>query len=434
MNVAQLIGRKRDGAELSGDEIRAFLGGYTRGEIPDYQVSALLMAVFFRGMSDAELDAWTDAMIRSGVTLDLSALPGPKIDKHSTGGVGDKVSLPLAPIAAACGVRVPMISGRGLGHTGGTLDKLESIPGMDVKVDKARFLRVLDDTGLVFAGQTADICPADRKLYALRDVTGTVESIPLISSSIMSKKLAEGIDGLVLDIKVGSGAFMKDLERARLLARTMIRIGTGRGIKVKAVLTRMEQPLGLACGNGVETAEGIEVLHGRGPEDLREAVLHLTAWMLVLGGVRGDVEGAKALCLEKIRGGEALDRMRRVVAAQGGDARVVDDPGLLPAGKHRATLAAPESGWVARIDAFTIGMACIDLGAGRARAEDGVDPGAGMLLAAKVGARVEKGAPLATLMSGDGARLAPALARAAGAYAISPSPVAPEGSLIIEEL
>ena len=433
MNVPQLIVKKRDGGVLGADEIRGLIAGFTAGAIPEYQMASLLMAIYFRGMKDYELDAWTEAMIQSGSGMRFDEIAGPKIDKHSTGGVGDKVSLSLAPIAAACGVYVPMISGRGLGHTGGTLDKLESL-GMNVQLDSGLFREVLKQTGLVFAGQTQDICPADRKLYSLRDVTGTVESIPLIASSIMSKKLAEGIDGLVLDIKVGKGAFMKDRQSAALLARTMQRIGEGRGVKVKAVLTAMNQPLGRACGNGVEAAEAIEMLQGKGPEDYREIVLHLAAWMLVLGGRASSVTQGRALCDEKIRSGEALDRMRRVVAAQGGDAAAVDDPARVPVGRYGADIRAQASGWVRSLDAYRIGVACVALGAGRVKADDIVDFGAGIILQRKTGDKVAQGEVLATLHTSSEERLEEGARLALQAYEISPGAVERPTKLILEEI
>jgi pyrimidine-nucleoside phosphorylase len=433
MNVPQLIIKKRDGGVLSTEEIRGLIEGFTAGTVPPYQVASLLMAVYFRGMKDYELDAWTEAMIRSGRSLNLEGLTGPKIDKHSTGGVGDKVSLSLAPIAAACGVCVPMISGRGLGHTGGTLDKLESL-GMNVQLDGGSLRKVLEETGLVFAGQTQDICPADRKLYSLRDVTGTVESIPLIASSIMSKKLAEGIDGLVLDIKVGRGAFMKDRQSAALLARTMQRIGEGKGVKVKAILTAMDQPLGRACGNSVEVAEAIEMLQGKGPEDYRELVLHLTAWMLVLGGRATSVPQARAMCDEKIRSGEALERMRRVVAAQGGDSAAVDDRSRLPVGRYGADIKAPASGWVKNLDAYRIGLACVALGAGRVEADEKIDFGAGINLHRKTGDKVAQGEVLATLRTSSEGRLEEGARLALEAYEIGTAAAESPGSIILEEI
>ena len=433
MNVPQLIIKKRNNGVLAPEELKYIIKGFTDGSIPGYQVSALLMAVYFRGMKEEELDVWTDAMIDSGTTIDLDHLKGAKIDKHSTGGVGDKVSLALAPLAASCGVLVPMISGRGLGHTGGTLDKLESL-GMDVTLGSEAFLGVLEKTGLVFAGQTEDIVPADRRLYALRDVTGTVESVPLIASSIMSKKLAEGIEGLVLDVKVGAGAFMRDIEKARELAGTMVRIGSGRGVKVKAVMTAMDQPLGRACGNGIEAAEAIDMLHGKGPEDFKEVTLHLTAWMLVLGGAAAGIDEARKMCEQKIESGEALERMKKVVALQGGDAAMVDDPARCPVGEFSADISAPAAGWVTAIDARAVGYACIALGAGRVKAGDSVDFGAGIYLHKKTGERVEKGERLATLYSSTREKLEEASAIALGAYETGDADPGAKDAVILDEM
>jgi pyrimidine-nucleoside phosphorylase/thymidine phosphorylase len=397
-------------------------------------MSALLMAIYYRGMEEGELDVWTDVMLGSGAVIDLSDVGGPMVDKHSTGGVGDKVSLILAPLAAACGVGVPMISGRGLGHTGGTLDKLESIPGMRVDLDVRAFKRVLGEAGLVFAGQTEDLCPADRKLYALRDVTGTVESIPLIASSIMSKKLAEGIDGLVLDVKVGRGAFMKTVEQARELAGTMVRIGEARGKRTRAVLTSMDHPLGRAAGNAVEVRESVEVLRGGGPGDTRELVVHLTAWMLVLGGAEDAHEEAALRCERALDSGEAFERLLKVTELQGGDPRALEDPSRLPLGGHSRPITAPTDGWVESVDAMAIGRACVTLGAGRMRSADGVDPGAGIFLHAKAGEKIAAGERLATLHASDGARIEPAAALAQEGFRIGPEPTSGEYRLIMEEI
>ncbi|MBW2263287.1 MAG: thymidine phosphorylase, partial [Deltaproteobacteria bacterium] len=381
-----------------------------------------------------ELDVWTDVMLGSGTVIDLDDLDGPKVDKHSTGGVGDKVSLVLAPLAAACGVYVPMISGRGLGHTGGTLDKLESIPGMSVDVDVEAYRRILAQAGLVFAGQTENLCPADRKLYALRDVTGTVESIPLIASSIMSKKLAEGIDALVLDVKVGRGAFMKTLEDARDLAGTMVRIGEGRGKRVRAVLTSMDVPLGRAAGNSVEVRESVDVLRGEGPEDTRRIVLHLTACMLVLGGVEGDHGEALSRCEKALDSGAALERLMKVVELQGGDPRALEEPERLPLGDHDLDVTAKKGGYVTGMDAMAIGRATVALGAGRLRSEDDVDPGAGVIMHRKPGEAVDAGERLATLHASDASRLEPAAAHVEGGYDIGPEPPAGKARLIMEEV
>ncbi len=434
LDVPAIIRKKRDGGELAPDEMRGLLEAYTRGDVPDYQMSALLMAIYMKGMQRAELDVWTDVMLGSGTVIDLGDLDGPKVDKHSTGGVGDKVSLMLAPLAAACGVYVPMISGRGLGHTGGTLDKLESIPGMSVSVDEEAYRRILAQAGLVFAGQTEDLCPADRKLYALRDVTGTVESIPLIASSIMSKKLAEGIDALVLDVKVGKGAFMKTLEDARDLAGTMVRIGEGRGKRVRAVLTSMDVPLGRAAGNGVEVRESVDVLRGGGPGDTRQIVLHLTACMLVLGGVEDDHGAALARCEKALDSGAALKRFIKVVELQGEDPRSIEEPERLPVGEHSLDVLADQGGYVTGIDAMAIGRATVALGAGRLRSEDDVDPGAGVIMHRKPGEAVGKGERLATLLASDASRLEPAARHAGGGYEIGPEPPAARAGLIMEEV
>jgi pyrimidine-nucleoside phosphorylase len=434
LDVPAIIRQKRDGRSLEPAEMRALLEIYARGGVPDYQMSALLMAIYYSGMAEDELDVWTDVMLHSGAVMDLADIEGPKVDKHSTGGVGDKVSLMLAPIAAACGVRVPMISGRGLGHTGGTLDKLESIPGMDVKLDVGRFRMVLGEAGLVFAGQTEDLCPVDRKLYALRDVTGTVESIPLIASSIMSKKLAEGIDGLVLDVKVGGGAFMKTLDRARELARTMVRIGAGRGKTVRAVLTSMDAPLGRAAGNGVEVAESVDVLRGEGPADTTALVMHLSAWMLVIGGIEADHDAALERCRRAVSSGEALERLLMVTELQGGDPRALEDTSRLPLGAHSVTARAGGRGWVRTLDAMAIGRACVLLGAGRMRSDDAVDHGAGVILHAKAGDPVDAGDALATLHASDPSRLDGAMRMAASGYDIGPEPPAEVTNLVMEEI
>ncbi|HEX6836670.1 MAG TPA: thymidine phosphorylase, partial [Polyangia bacterium] len=387
MNAVELIRRKRDGGALAPDEIAAFVRGVTDGAVPDYQAAALLMAIYFRGLDGAELAALTDAMLHSGDVLDLADIPGAKVDKHSTGGVGDKISLHLAPAVAACGVLVPMISGRGLGHTGGTLDKLEAIPGFTVNLDESRFRAVLRECGLALIGQTERLAPADKRLYALRDVTGTVESIPLIAASIMSKKLAEGIDGLVLDVKVGSGAFMKTPERARELARTLVDIGRRAGKRVTAFLTDMDQPLGRWIGNAVEVHESLMVLQGHGEPDLVELTLTLGAEMLVLGGAARDVDDGRARIGRALADGSALARFRRCVALQGG---------AIPDSEQRWFPAAHEkvdagAGYVQRIDAEAVGLAALRLGAGRTRKEDAIDPGAWVRLMAKVGERVEPG-------------------------------------------
>jgi pyrimidine-nucleoside phosphorylase len=391
------IRKKRDGGELSNAEIQSLVNAYTRGDIPDYQVSAWLMAVVLRGMTRAETAALTDAMLHSGETLDLSSLPQKKVDKHSTGGVGDKTSLVLAPLAATAGVTVPMISGRGLGHTGGTLDKLESIPGFNVNLSVSQFRKVLETCGCAMIGQTAEIAPADRKLYALRDVTATVESPYLICASIMSKKLAEGIDALVLDVKTGSGAFMKNEEDAGFLAELMVETGERMGKQVVALITDMDQPLGNMIGNALEVVEVIEVLRGKGPEDLRQLCLHLSGWMLYLAGSSGSVAQGKQRSESLIASGEALARFRQMVQLQGGDPRAIDDPKRLPQAEYTTEVLSKDAGYVVSIQTEQIGTACVILGGGRERKEDSVDPAVGIILHKKVGDRVSKGESLATI-------------------------------------
>jgi len=392
-----VIRKKRDGIELSRHEIEGLVNAYTRGDIPDYQVSAWLMAVVLKGMTRPETAALTDAMLHSGDVLDLSSLPAKKVDKHSTGGVGDKTSLVLAPLAAAAGIAVPMISGRGLGHTGGTLDKLEAIPGFNVNLSVSEFRHVLEKCGCAMIGQTAEIAPADRKLYALRDVTGTVESPYLICASIMSKKLAEGIDALVLDVKTGSGAFMKSEKDAAFLAELMVETGERMGTKVVALITDMDQPLGNKIGNALEVVEVVEVLRGGGPEDLRELCLELAAWMLRLGGVARTVAEGKQSSADLISSGKALEKFRQMVELQGGDVRVIDDSNRLPQAQHTLQVLSAKAGYVTAVQCEQIGTACVILGGGRERKEDSVDPAVGIVLHKKVGDRVSAGEPLATI-------------------------------------
>lgn len=392
-----VIRKKRDGIELSRDEIEGLVSGYTTGDIPDYQVSVWLMAVVLRGMTRPETTALTDAMLHSGDVLDLSSLRARKVDKHSTGGVGDKTSLVLAPLAAAAGIAVPMISGRGLGHTGGTLDKLEAIPGFNVNLSVAEFRRVLETCGCAMIGQTAEIAPADRKLYALRDVTGTVESPYLICASIMSKKLAEGIDALVLDVKTGSGAFMKNEKDAAFLAELMVETGERMGKQMIALITNMDQPLGKMIGNALEVVEVIEVLRGGGPEDLRELCLELAGWMLHLGGVCKTVAEGKQQSAKLISSGQALEKFQQLVELQGGNPRVIDDPKRLPQAQHTMQVASAKAGYLASMQCEQIGTACVILGGGRERKEDSIDPAVGIVLHKKVGDRVAFGEPLATI-------------------------------------
>ncbi|HEY2393286.1 MAG TPA: thymidine phosphorylase [Candidatus Angelobacter sp.] len=411
MLVTDLIRKKRDGAELQRTEIEFLVNGYTRDEIPDYQMSAWLMAVLLRGMSRAELAALTESMLNSGQVLDFSELPAAKVDKHSTGGVGDKTSLIIAPIVAAGGVYVPMISGRGLGHTGGTLDKLESIPGFNVNLSVSDFRRVLVQCGAGLIGQTKEIAPADKKLYALRDVTGTVESPYLICASIMSKKLAEGIDALVLDVKTGSGAFMKSEKDAVFLAELMVETGQRLGKRISALITDMNQPLGRAVGNALEVAECIEVLNGhrsdgQGSEDLRELSLVLAAWMFLLAKRVRTVDEGRELAEQMISSGKAREKFREMIHLQGGNADVMDNPGLLPQAQHKADVKSPASGFVTSIMSEQIGIAGVLLGGGRAKKEDTVDPAVGIMVHKKVGDRVSAGDALCTVYYNSAERFA----------------------------
>ena len=418
MNVVELIETKRDGGTLSDEEITWLITRYTAGSLPDYQMASLAMAVFLRGLDPSELAAWTTAMMHSGEALDFSHLAAPKVDKHSTGGVGDKVSIPLAPIVAACGVAIPMISGRGLGHTGGTLDKLESIPGFRTQLSLSEFTDVVNHHGLVLAGQSDAVVPADRKLYALRDATGTVPSIPLIASSIMSKKLAEDLDALILDVKVGVGAFMSDLANARELAETMVGIGTHHGVRTIAVLTAMDTPLGREVGNASEIRESLDVLSGDGPDDLVEVTMALGSEMLRAAGVADGDADARAQMRHAISSGAAIERFADVIAAQDGDPRVVEDRSLLPIADRTATIDASRDGVVTLCHARRIGIAAMRLGAGRERKEDTIDPGVGITLEAKPGDPVEEGQPLATLRYRHPARLQEALRVLEGAFEI----------------
>lgn len=397
MTPAQTVRRKRDGIELPDDEIRAFFDGYARGTVEEYQMSAFLMAVYYRGLSAAELAVLVDVMIESGATADLGAVPGTKVDKHSTGGVGDKVSIVLAPLVASLGVPVPMMSGRGLGHTGGTVDKLESIPGFRTDLSLREFSDQMQRIGCALIAQTGEIAPLDRRLYALRDVTATVESIPLIASSIMSKKIAEGIDALVLDVKVGSGAFLPERDRAEELARTMIGIGRRRGRSVVALLTAMDRPLGHAIGNALEVEECVHALHGEGPADLRELTLALAAEMLVLGNAAPDTTAAREAARAALDDGRALDKMREIIAAQGGNPSVLDDPAILPQAEARRVVHATETGTVTRMDVRAIGEAAVELGAGRRALGDAIDPAVGFHITVKPGDRVERDQPIGTV-------------------------------------
>jgi len=414
-DAVDLIRTKRDGGTLADADIRWLIAAYTDGRIADEQMSAMAMAIFFRGLQPAELRAWTDAMVASGRRLDLSAVPAPTVDKHSTGGVGDKVSLILAPLVASCGAAVPQLSGRGLGHTGGTLDKLEAIPGWRAGLSASEFVDMLSTVGCVICAAGADLAPADRKLYALRDVTGTVESIPLIASSIMSKKIAEGTDALVLDVKVGSGAFMRERAAARELAQTMVRLGSEHSVRTTALLTAMDVPLGRAVGNAVEVAESVEVLRGGGPDDLIAVTLELAREMLALAGfdaAQADHDPAAALA-----DGRAFAKYREMIAGQGGDP---DAP--LPAAAHAQVVPAAADGWLRHLDALAVGTAAWRLGAGRARKEDTVSAGAGVICLAKPGERVQQGQPLLELRTDEPARFGRAMQALDGGIEIGAEP------------
>ena len=430
MRAVDLIRKKRDNLALTRGEIEAFVAGATDGSWPDYQLSALLMAIVLRGMSDEETAWLTEGMARSGARFDLQGLPGRKVDKHSTGGVGDKTSLVVAPLAAACGVTVPMMSGRGLGHTGGTLDKLESIAGFRVDFPAREIVDALADVGCVIVGQTRDIAPADRRLYRLRDVTATVESIPLITASIMSKKLAEGIDGLVLDVKVGCGAFMKSLGDAEQLARSMVRAGQLAGVRTEALLTRMDAPLGRAVGNAVEVIESIETLRGQGPRDLTELSVILAARMVAMADRAETIGDAERKVREAMASGAGLDRFRRMVARQGGDPGIADEPSRLGLAPGREYARAPRAGYVTGLDAMLIGRAAAALGAGRATAEDRIDHGVGIRVLASLGALVRTGESVLELIHRDGNGLHEATALAVRAIELGGAPPLPQPLLV----
>ena len=410
MLIPSLIQHKRDGNPIAAGDWTRLIADYTAGKVPDYQMSALLMAVVFRGLAPEELSALTDAMLDSGDRLRFDGFPVPRVDKHSTGGVGDKVSLLLAPMVASCGVAVPMMSGRGLGHTGGTLDKLESIPGMRTGISLRDARTQVEQIGCAMLGQTPEIAPADRKLYALRDVTGTVESIPLISASIMSKKLAEGLNGLVLDVKTGSGAFIPEPARAIELATTMIGIGEARGCPTVALLTAMDRPLGRACGHSLEVEEALEGLQGRGPDDLMEVTYALGVEMLLLVGAAKDRADGRRKLEESVSSGRALETFGRIVEAQGGNRAVVDDPAILPQAGAVEVYRAPRSGVVAAVEPRRVGRAIMELGGGRVRIEDRIDPAVGFVITVKPGDQVRSGDPIASVFARDDASLAGGLA------------------------
>ena len=405
MLAIRLIERKRDGGRIEPGEWRALLGAYMAGHVPDYQMAAFLMAVYLRGLDREETAALTEAMLRSGGALDLRAITAPRIDKHSTGGVGDKVSLVLAPLAASVGIVVPMMSGRGLGHTGGTLDKLDSIPGFRSDLTLARARAQHERIGCVLLGQTGEIAPVDRKLYALRDATATVESIPLIAASIMSKKLAEGLTGLVLDVKRGTGSFLQTLDRGLELAETMIALGAAHGCPVVALLTAMDRPLGRACGNALETEEAIHSLRGEGPADLMEVTYALAAEMMMLAGMVADHAAALALLSNAIKSGAAAEKFKQIIEAQGGNPAVVDDPALLPQAEAIELFRASRRGFVAQIEPRAVGRGIIALGGGRTTMADAVDPAVGFVITAKPGDWVEAGEPIASVFARDEAGL-----------------------------
>lgn len=430
MRIIDIIRKKRDNRELSSAEVQAVIDGYTRGDFPDYQMSAFLMAALIRGMSRAELAALTEAMLHSGQVLDFAELQGAKVDKHSTGGVGDKTSLVLAPLVAAGGVYVPMISGRGLGHTGGTLDKLEAIPGFNVNFSLEQFRNTLEKVGCAMIGQTAEIAPADKKIYALRDVTGTVESPYLICASIMSKKLAEGVDGLILDVKTGSGAFMKQMQDSEFLATLMVETGKRMGKKMVALITDMDQPLGNYVGNSLEVVECLDILEGRGAADLRELCIVEAAWMFYIAGRSGTVEEGRALSEKLIANGAAMEKFREMVKAQGGDERIVDERSRLPQAKAKVDVAAEEGGFVNAIDCERVGVASLVLGGGREKKEDSIDPAVGVIVHKKVGDAVEGGEPLCTIHYNSDRRLAEAQAMIANAYKIAPQSPATKRPLV----
>ncbi len=425
MRAVDVIAKKRDGGQLTTAEIDFFIRGYSEGTIPDYQAAAWLMAVYLRGMSDRETRDLTLAMARSGEMLDLSDVVPVAVDKHSSGGVGDKVSLVVTPLVAACGLRVAKMTGAGLGFTGGTLDKLQSIPGFRVDLSPAEFKAQLARIGMVLTGQTANLAPADRKLYALRDVTGTVSSLPLIVSSIMSKKIAAGANAILLDVKVGSGAFMKTVEEATRLAEAMVRIGTQLGRRMRALISDMNQPLGWAVGNALEVQEAINALHESGPADLLEHCLVVAAEMLVLGGVAADAEQGVEMAAEAIRSGAAWRAFRTLVKAQGGDLACIDDPDRLPQARLVEPVPAPRSGYLQRVDAAEVGNAVVVLGGGREKKGDPVDHAVGVITHYKVGEMVEVGTPLCTIHANDKARLAAARERLLAAHTIGPEPVEP---------
>jgi len=432
MNIHEIVSRKRDGYNLSEDEIDFAVTNYTAGVIPDYQMSALLMAIFIRGMDEKETSALCRSMTASGKIVDLSAIDIPKIDKHSTGGVGDGTSLVVAPLCAACGIAVPMMSGRTLGHTGGTLDKLESIPGFNVNLSESIYRRQLEKIGVAMIGQTKDVAPADKKLYALRDVTATVDSIPLIAASIMAKKIAEGSEGIVLDVKTGNGAFMKDLKKSRELAETMLSLGKAAGRKMRALITDMNQPLGFAIGNALEVKQAIETMCGEGPKDFTELCVELSARMLILGKAENNLNTARQRLISRLCDGSALEKFRAIVEHQGGNARVVDAPEkILPKAKKQEEIRSFKSGYVSSFDTRAAGLAAVHIGAGRQIKCDRIDPSAGFMLCKKIGDRVEKGEPLAVMHHSG--RIKAAEAKEMFLNAVNISVTRPKASKLIYE-
>jgi pyrimidine-nucleoside phosphorylase len=432
MRAVDIIEKKRDGKELSREEINFIVQGYTQGEIVDYQMSALLMAIFLRGMTGEETIALTHEMLHSGVVVDFSHLGRPRIDKHSTGGVGDKTSLVIAPVVAAAGVYVPMISGRALGHSGGTLDKLESIPGFRTNLTLEEYGKTLEDLGVALIGQTSEIAPADKKLYALRDVTATVPCQPLMAASIMSKKMAEGITGLVLDVKTGSGAFMKKEDEAISLAKIMLDIASGLQKDAVALITDMNQPLGVAVGNSLEVIESFDTLRGNGPEDFNTLCRELSAEMLLMGGATENIESARLLYDEMISSGKALEKMRRIIEIQYGNPEVVDNYELLPQAKNRQPVAAKQAGYIQAIDTEAVGHASMLLGAGRLRLDSKIDLGVGLMAQARIGEKVDEGSPLVTLHFNADAQVEEASAIIERAYKISDEPV--ESPILIKSV
>jgi len=431
---SRVIERKRQGRPLTSDEVTAFFQGYLAGEVQDYQMSAFLMAVNFRGMTESELGSLLEVMVQSGAVLDLSHLPGPRVDKHSTGGVGDKTSLVLAPLVAALGAFVPMISGRGLGHTTGTLDKLEAIPGFRTRIPLDRFRKVLERVGLAMMGQTEEIAPLDRRLYALRDATATVPSIPLMATSIMSKKLAEGIQGLALDVKTGRGSFLPELQDSLELARTMVGLGEGRGIRTLALVTGMDAPLGKAVGNGLETREALECLGGRGPGDVTDLSLRLAGEMLWAGGLVSSPEEGAERAQRALGEGKGLERMARLVEAQGGDPRVVENPHLIPEAPFREVVEASEEGFVQEVDPLALGYGVVELGGGRRKIGEELDLRVGFIVDVAPGESVRPGAPLGKVHAADGAGLERGRAVLRGAVRLGEAEPPSPGPLVRERV